>query len=79
MTRKQAQDCGGSGAISVSRCCEVGGAFVANGGSAWDSGVAVVSTIREDVSCVGSLLTLEDGMDLNLPNGYVLRPVKCVP
>ena len=39
------------------------GAFAANGGSAWDSGGAVVSPMRREVPCAGSLLTLEGGMD----------------
>lgn len=55
-------DCGGSGAIAISRCCEVGDAFAANDESAWGSCSAVVSVICREVTCVGSLLILEDRM-----------------
>lgn len=60
------EDCSDPSAIgALPHRWGVRGAFTANGGSAWNSGgaVRVVSTIRREVSCVGSLLTLEDGMD----------------
>ena len=58
--------CGGSSAVAVTvSCgCEVRDSFAENDGSAWDSGGgAIVSTIRREVSCVGSLLTLKDVVD----------------
>ena len=59
-------DCSGSSAVAASRCCDIRDVFSANGGSAWDGGGAVISTMRREVLCVGSLLTLENGMDVRV-------------